>query len=57
MPGLFVRHSAFNPFNFRRFDSPQSNKPRGRMNARDDDNYYRGLLESAQKGIENAKAF
>jgi len=27
------------------------------MNARDDDNYYRGLLESAQKGIENAKAF
>jgi hypothetical protein len=27
------------------------------MNARDDENYYRGLLESAQKGIENAKAF
>ena len=27
------------------------------MNARDDQNYYRGLLESAQKGIENAKAF
>jgi hypothetical protein len=26
------------------------------MNARDDENYYRGLLESAQKGIENAKA-
>ena len=27
------------------------------MNARDDENCYRGLLESAQKGIENAKAF
>ncbi len=27
------------------------------MNARDNENYYRGLLESAQKGIENAKAF
>jgi hypothetical protein len=27
------------------------------MNARDDESYYRGLLESAQKGIENAKAF
>src|SRR6266699_1180357 len=31
--------------------------PGGRMNARDDENYYRGLFESAQKGIENAKAF
>lgn len=27
------------------------------MNARDDESYYRGLLEAAQKGIENAKAF
>ena len=27
------------------------------MNARDDENYYRGLLELAQRGIENAKAF
>ncbi len=27
------------------------------MNARDDETYYRGLLESAQKGIKNAKAF
>ena len=27
------------------------------MNARDEENYYRGLLEAAQKGIENAKAF
>ena len=27
------------------------------MNARDDENYYRGLLESAQKGIEDAMAF
>jgi hypothetical protein len=24
---------------------------------RDDENYYRGLLESAHKGFENAKAF
>jgi hypothetical protein len=28
-----------------------------RLNARDEENYYRGLLEAAQKGIENAKAF
>ena len=27
------------------------------MNARDDESYYRGLLKSAQKGIEDAKAF
>ena len=27
------------------------------MNARDDESYYRGLLKSAQKGIENARAF
>ena len=27
------------------------------MKARDDENYYRGLLESAHKGFENAKAF
>lgn len=27
------------------------------MKARDDENYYSGLLESAHKGFENAKAF
>ena len=27
------------------------------MKARDDENYYRGLLELAHKGFENAKAF
>ena len=27
------------------------------MKARDDENSYRGLLESAHKGFENAKAF
>ena len=27
------------------------------MKVRDDENYYRGLLESAHKGFENAKAF
>ena len=27
------------------------------MKARDDENYYRGLLESAHKGFDNAKAF